>query len=210
MEDIHISAEGVTKHFKGLNPSNALRSSGLHPRVLKELASELGPMFAHLFQQSVEILGEISKEWPLANICPLYKIGDISLACNYRPVSLARIPCKLLEHIICSNIMAHLDEHKSLSDRQHAFQKKYSCKTQVITVINDWAKILDKDGQVDTFHLDFEKAFDTFPMNYLNVSYIAIVLVGIVLRGQKQRVVFDYIILFIMQSHILHAHRKEE
>ena len=26
---------------------------------------------------------------------------------------------------------------------------------------NDWAKILDKKGQVDTFVLDFEKAFDT-------------------------------------------------
>ena len=29
------------------------------------------------------------------------------------------------------------------------------------TVINDWAKILDSRGQVDTFILDFEKAFDT-------------------------------------------------
>ena len=29
------------------------------------------------------------------------------------------------------------------------------------TVINDWAKILDNRGQVDTFILDFEKAFDT-------------------------------------------------
>ena len=30
-------------------------------------------------------------------------------------------------------------------------------------VINDWAKMLDKGGQVDTFILDFEKAFDTPP-----------------------------------------------
>ena len=27
--------------------------------------------------------------------------------------------------------------------------------------LNDWAKILDNKGQVDTFILDFEKAFDT-------------------------------------------------
>ena len=75
--------------------------------------------------------------------------------------------------------MAHLDEHKLLSDRQHAFRKKHSCETQLITVIDDWAKILDKGGQVDTFILDFEKAFDTPPlMNYLNVSYMAMALVG--------------------------------
>ena len=35
------------------------------------------------------------------------------------------------------------------------------------TVINDWAKILDNRGQVDTFILDFEKAFDTPPHELL-------------------------------------------
>ena len=55
--------------------------------------------------------------------------------------------------------MAHLDEYKLLSDRQHAFRKGHSCETQLTTVINDWAKILDNSGQVDTFILDFEKAF---------------------------------------------------
>ena len=57
--------------------------------------------------------------------------------------------------------MAHLDEHELFSDRQHAFMKWHSCETHFTTVINDWAKILDKKGQVDTFILDFEKAFDT-------------------------------------------------
>ena len=63
--------------------------------------------------------------------------------------------------------MTHLDEHKLLSDRQHAFQKKHSCETQLITVIDDRAKILDKGVQVDTFILDFEKAFDTPPLEQL-------------------------------------------
>ena len=34
-------------------------------------------------------------------------------------------------------------------------------------MINDWAKILDNKGQVDTFILDFEKAFDTPPHELL-------------------------------------------
>ena len=63
--------------------------------------------------------------------------------------------------------MAHLDEHKLLSDKQHAFRKWHSCETQLVTVINDWAKILDNKGQVDTFILDFEKAFDTPPHELL-------------------------------------------
>ena len=63
---------------------------------------------------------------------------------------------------MCSNIMSHLDEHKLLSDRQHAFRKSHSYEIQLATVIDDWANILDNQGQVDTFILDFEKkAFDT-------------------------------------------------
>ena len=128
--------DGVTKPLKGLNPSRALRPGELHPRVLKELAIELCPVFAHLFQQSIDT-GEILREWSLANICPLFKKSDRLLACNYCPISLICVLCKLLEHIVCSNIKAHLDEYNLLSDRQHAFRKGHSCETQLTMVMND-------------------------------------------------------------------------
>ena len=66
-------------------------------RGLKELATELGPVFAKFFQKSLDT-GEIPKEWSLANICLLYKNADRALARNYGPVSLICVPCKLLEH----------------------------------------------------------------------------------------------------------------
>ena len=81
MEDIVVTKEGVTKLLKGLNPSKALGPDELHPRVLKELAPELGPIFAHLFQQSIDS-GDIPKEWTLDNISPLFKKGDRSVACT--------------------------------------------------------------------------------------------------------------------------------
>ena len=89
-----FNKESVTKLLKGLNPSKALGPDELHPSVIKELATELGWVFVHLFQQSIDT-GEIPKEWSLVNICPLFKKGDRSLACNYR-LSLTCVPCKLL------------------------------------------------------------------------------------------------------------------
>ena len=67
MDYIVVSNEDVTKLLKGLNPSKALGPDELHPRVLKELATELGPVFVHLFQKSLET-GEISKEWFMPSI----------------------------------------------------------------------------------------------------------------------------------------------
>ena len=127
MNDIVVSKDGLIKLLKGLNPSKALGPDELHPRILKVLATELGPVFAHLFQQSIDT-GEIQKKWSLANICPLFKKSD--RACNYRTVSLTCVPCKSLEHIVCSNIMAHLDEYKFLSDRQHAFRKGHTVQVK--------------------------------------------------------------------------------
>ena len=49
MNDIAVSKDGVIKLLKGLNPSKASGPDELHPRVLKDLATELGPVFAHLF-----------------------------------------------------------------------------------------------------------------------------------------------------------------
>ena len=69
--------------------------------------------------------------------------------------------------MVCSNIMAHLDGYKLLSDRHYAFRKRHSCEIQLTAVINNWAKIVDNRGQVDTFILDFEKAFDTPPHELL-------------------------------------------
>ena len=129
-------------------------------------------LFTHLFQQSIDT-GEIPKELSLANICPLFKKSDGSLACSDHPVSLTHVPCKLFEHIVCSNIMAHFDGYKLLSDRQQAFRKRHSCETPLTTVINDWAKILDNRGQVDTFILDFEKVFDTPPHELLKSKLLS-------------------------------------
>ena len=91
---------------------------------------------------------------------PLFKKGNKSKPENYRPVSLTSITCKLLEHIIYSNIMDHLEEHKILNPIQHGFRQKRSCESQLITAINDFSNCLNAKGQIDSILLDFSKAFD--------------------------------------------------
>ena len=61
MNDIVVSKDRVIELLKGLNASKALGLDELHPRVIKKPAIELGPVFAHLFQQSTDTC-EIPKE----------------------------------------------------------------------------------------------------------------------------------------------------
>ena len=77
------------------------------------------------------------------------------------------VPDHCLSFHFTSNMMTHLDDYKLLSDRQHAFRYKHSCETQLITVMNDWATILDIAGHVDTFIVDFKKDFNEPPHNLL-------------------------------------------
>ena len=151
MNDIAVSKDRVIKLLKSLNPSKALWPDELHPKSPKGASNRVRSGICSSFS---------AINWHWWN--PKGMVSG-----KYLPPFQTCVPCKLLEHIVCSNIMAHLDEYKLQSDRQHAFRKGHSCETQLTTVINDWAKILDNRGQVDTFILDFEKAFDTPPHELL-------------------------------------------
>ena len=63
--------------------------------------------------------------------------GNTNLAVNYRPVSLTCVCCKLLEHIIYSHVMAHLQTNNLLSVNQHGFRSGFSCETQLILTVHD-------------------------------------------------------------------------
>ena len=81
-----------------------------------------------------------------------------------------------MEHILYSNIAKHLENHKILSDNQHGFRAKRSCKTQLIQTIEDLSKALNDKQQIDMAILDFSKAFDTVSHSKLlhKLSYYGI------------------------------------
>ena len=93
----------------------------------------------------------------------VFKKGQCYDLVNYRTVSLTCIYCKILEHIIVSNVIKHVGANKILTDCQHGFRARGSCETQLVTLIYDLASTLDKGTQMDMVALDFSKAFDRVP-----------------------------------------------
>jgi hypothetical protein len=156
MPDIHIGEAGVLKLLNNINSHKALGPGGIPARLLHEYASYIDPVLTKIFQISVNT-GTIPDEWRSASIVLVFKKGDRHQASNYRPVSLTSIACKLLEHIVHSQVMDHYDRHSILSDKQHGFRSKRSCETQLSVTIDSIALTLADGGQVDIILLTYQK-----------------------------------------------------
>jgi hypothetical protein len=111
MPDIQITENGVAKLLHNLNPHKAAGPDNITPRVLKELSSEVSSILTLIFRKSYDT-GDLSNIWKSAFVCPIFKKGKKFDVINYRPVSLTCIACKIMEHIITSNIMTHADQHQ--------------------------------------------------------------------------------------------------
>ncbi|KAK4827718.1 LOW QUALITY PROTEIN: hypothetical protein QYF61_021018 [Mycteria americana] len=105
------------------------------------------------------IQGEMVIDWRLANLTPIYKKGRKEDPGNYRPVSLASVPGKLMEHIILSAITRHVEDNQGIKPSQHGFRKGRSCLTNLISFYDKVTHLMDEGKAVDVVYLDFSKAF---------------------------------------------------
>ena len=157
-----FSVPGIIKLLSNIDPKKANGPDLIPCRILKEAAEVIAPFLQYLYTQSLES-GGLPDDWLKANITPVFKKGSKHLPENYRPISLTPVPCKILEHIIFHDIMSHLDFHNILVKFQHGFCRRLSCETQLVTMIEEVAKSLDKGKQSNLIIMDFSKAFDIVP-----------------------------------------------
>ena len=119
----------------------------IEPRVLKECAKEIAPIFTILFNKSIT-RGAIPFDWSQAYVTPIFRKGEKYKVANYRPVSPICITCKVLEHIVVSNILDQIVEFDIVVDNQHGFRARQSCETKLIGFIHNLASSIQR-CQVD-------------------------------------------------------------
>ncbi len=79
---------------------------------------------------------------------------------NYCPVLLTYICCKIMEHILTSNIMSHNKLHGILYRFQHGFWSLRWCETQLLEFNTDVTINTHNGKQTYILIMDFSKAFD--------------------------------------------------
>ena len=125
-----------------IDPNKAHGPDELSPRLLKLVAEELPPTLTIIFQQSYD-MSSTPKDWNSAIAMPIFKNFLKCDPSNYRPMSLACICSKIMEHIMLSHIAEHITTNNILINEQHVFTNKQSTITQLINTTTDWANTLN-------------------------------------------------------------------
>ena len=118
---IIVTLTGVTNLLQNHNSHKAYGPDQIPIRLLKETSTQIAPVLLLIFKALLQ-QGKYQKTINmLSYVTPEFKSSERSKPGNYRPVSLACVCCKLLEHIIYSSIMTHLRNQHVLSEAQHTW-----------------------------------------------------------------------------------------
>ena len=161
LERFSITSTQVSSEIRNLSAHKAYGPDGISAHMLKLAAPAIVPVLT-LFYNHTLASGCLPSAWKRANVVPVFKQGEKSNLINYRPVSLTPIICKLLEKILCRQILDHCQNNGLVADQQHGFIPGRSCSTALVSASSQWLQSLDaRVPAVDVISLDFSRAVDT-------------------------------------------------
>ena len=163
---IKITIELVRDKLLKLNINKSCGPDEIHPHVLQKTASAMCKPLQLIFQMSLD-KGECPDDWKTANVTPIHKKGDRTDPSNYRPVSLTSQVCKILESIVRTRVIEHINVNNLMSEAQHGFREGRSCLTNLLETLEAWTQIIEDGDGIDVAYLDFRKAFDLVSHKHL-------------------------------------------
>lgn len=159
ISSVQFHPVNVEAQLKALDVDSAMGPDRLHPRLLKECASDLAYPLSVIFNMSMAD-GTLPQSWKVSHVCPIYKKGSRSDPLNYRPISLNPIPCKSMERIICKTLFGFMDDHLIFDDSQFGFRPNRAVTDQLLLTYDYITYWYDQGQVVDLILFDFVKAFD--------------------------------------------------
>lgn len=192
MSPLIIQYKGIEKLLLSLNTSKSTGPDGIPAVVLKNCASILSCYLQIIFTKSLTER-KLPDDWKTANVVPIHKSGNRNVVSNYRPISLTSIICKILEHVVYSSLITHLEDHNHFTKEQYGYRYGASCVTLLAEFHRDIALAIESGKEVDCVFLDMSKAFDKVDhslllrkLECLNIHSDVLAWIGNYLDDRKQ------------------------
>ena len=129
--------------------------------MLKRLPEE-GKRFLLKIINRIWETGILPKDWKVAVVIPAKKPNkDPFQATSYRPIALTSCVCKLMEKMINTRLVWHLETKELLSPFQFGFRKNRSTLDPLWRLSNQIQQGFVKQCQTIGVFFDLEKAYDT-------------------------------------------------
>jgi len=197
IDDIQITPDEVHTELCGLDTSKACGPDNITPFLLKNTADFICVPLYKLFNKSLST-GALPFDWVWGNVVPVHKRNDKHNPCNYRPISLTSVLMKVFERIIHRHLICILERHHLINPSQSGFRWKRSTVTLLTEAVDDWSLSLEKRDTMHCLLLDFAKAFELVPHEWLLLKLHSLGIRGnmlswlrFFLTSRKQRVVIN-------------------
>ena len=106
--------------------------------------------------------GTFPSQWKKARICPIFKEGDSTEPCNYRPISILPVSSKAIERAVFDQMYPFLDGKAMIYDNQSGFRPNYSTSSALLHITEEWLNAIDESKYIGIVMLDLKKKlFDT-------------------------------------------------
>lgn len=148
MPPVVLSVDGIRRLIENLDVKKSCGPDGISGHVFRGCSDVISRFLFLLYEASLA-KSVLPQDWKAANVIPIFKSGDKRIVENYRPISLLCIASKLLEHIIYSNLIKHLERNSFFSPFQHGFRTGCSCVTQLVSFHHDLALAWEEKFQTD-------------------------------------------------------------
>ena len=156
LEHFTVMHETVLGVLRSLDVHKACGPDGLKARILSECADEFAVPLTKLcvlyFKQE-----KFPATWKRAHVTPVYKKGDRKDPANYRPVSLLSICSKVMERVVCDQLITHVAP--VLSPPQHGFLAGRSCETNLTCLVKQLWDGITAGYQTDAIYADYSSVF---------------------------------------------------
>ena len=103
-----------------MDSKSSTDSNGISIKLLKNIKYQISEPLSHLFSLSVST-GVFPSKLKTSKTIPIFKAGDHTCCDNYRPISLLSSISKILEKVVATNLVNHLEINNLLFENQFGF-----------------------------------------------------------------------------------------
>ena len=160
MSSFSVQQGELCEAINKLQDKNSLDLNSLSMNMLKKTIHSIENPLLHIFSCSIS-QGTVPLKFKIAKVIPIFKSGDPSNVCNYRPISLISNFAKLLEKIVYNRLEKYLTSNNILSNKQFGFRKNHSTVHPMTLLLNKAASVLNSKKHMILIFCDLQKAFDT-------------------------------------------------